>query len=410
MLAGKRIVLGVTGGIAAYKTAELVRLLVKQGAVVQVVMTEAARQFITPLTLEALSGRPVACDMFQLGEGSSIDHVRIADEADLLLIAPATAHVIARLAHGLADDLLTTLALVTRAPLLLAPAMNVNMWRHQQTQANLDKLIEHGAALVGPAAGSLACGWVGAGRMSEPNDILEACSHLLAPRDLEGQTLLVTAGPTHEPIDPVRYLGNRSSGKMGFAIARRAAARGARVTLVAGPVALPTPAGVERIDVVSAEEMLRAVLEHEAGAHCIVKAAAVADFRPVQRANEKIKRGSSARLTLELEANPDILATLVERRRARGGEKPLLVGFAAETQALEENARAKLEAKGCDLLVANDVSRPESGFDSDDNQVVLLTPGQVPGRLPLLSKDAVADRVLDWCRERLAGQTPAPVR
>jgi phosphopantothenoylcysteine decarboxylase/phosphopantothenate--cysteine ligase len=395
-LAGRRIALGVTGGIAAYKSAELVRLLVKAGATVQVIMTEGAQRFITPMTLQVLSGRAVATELFDPDQESRIGHIRIADEAELLVIAPATANAIAKLACGIADDLLTTIALATRAPLVLAPAMNVNMWQHPQTQENVARLCGRGARVVGPDAGDLACGWVGAGRLVQPAEIVDACVHALGlhPRDLEGVALLVTAGPTHEAIDPVRYLANRSSGKMGFALAAQAAARGARVTLVAGPVALPTPAGVaERLDVTSAAEMRAAVLTREEAAACVVMAAAVADYRAATAATAKLKRGDGG-LTLALEQNPDILAELALRRRERG-RGPLLVGFAAETGDLERRAGDKLARKGCDLLVGNDVSEPGSGFGTDTNRVTLFAPGAAPRRLPLLSKHEAADRILD---------------
>ncbi len=394
-LRDRRITLGVCGGIAAYKAAELVRLLVKQGARVQVVMTAAAEHFITKLTLQALSGRPVGSGLFDLDEESEIGHIRIADESELLVIAPATANAIARLCAGLADDLLTTVALATKAPLVLAPAMNVNMWRHPQTRENVAKLVARGALVVGPGEGDLACGWVGAGRMAEPPEIVEACVRALAPaaRDLDGVAVLITAGPTHEPLDPVRYLGNRSSGKMGFAIARRAAARGARVTLVAGPVTLETPPGVERVDVESAREMRAAVLARADAARVVVMAAAVADFRPAVCSGTKIKKGEAAP-EIALARNPDILAELGAQRRERGGG-PILVGFAAETGDLERNAREKLREKGCDLLVANDVTQEGAGFAVDTNRVTLFAPDAASEAFPVLPKVAVAERILD---------------
>lgn len=405
----RRVTVGVAGGIAAYKAAELVRLLVKEGAEVQAVMTRAAERFITPMTLAALTGREVGTDLFDLDKESRIGHIQLADRAELLVVAPATADVIARFAAGLADDLLTTIALATKAPLLLAPAMNVNMWGHPATQENLARLVARGASVVGPASGELACGWLGSGRLVEPADIVEACVARLARfdqqqargLDLAGRSLLVTAGPTHEAIDPVRFVGNRSSGKMGFAIARRAAARGAKVVLVAGPVALPTPAEVERVDVVSARELEAAVREREEQVDCVVKAAAVADFRPVAALDEKLKKGAEATLTLTLQKNPDILAGLVERRRARRSRTPFIVGFAAETEKLVEHAQEKLTKKGCDLLVANDVSEEGSRFGGDTNRVLFLEPGRAPEELPLLSKDEVADRLLDRIIERL---------
>ena len=394
MLTGRHVVVGISGGIAAYKAAELVRLLVKEGAEVQVVMTAAAKQFITPLTLQSLSGRAVANELFDLGEEAAVGHIRIADRADLVVIAPATADLIARLAAGLAGDLLSTVVLATKAPLLLAPAMNVNMWEHPQTQDNLRRLVERGVRTVGPDAGPLACGWIGSGRLIEPPVIAAACAAILAPGDLAGRTILVTAGPTHEPLDPVRFLGNRSSGKMGFALAARAAARGARVLLIAGPVALPTPPGVERTDVESALQMQAALLGHLDELDVVIKAAAVADFRPAAAATDKIKKRERPSLTLELVENPDLLAELGARRRA-GHPRPLLVGFAAETRDLEAYARRKLVEKGCHLLVGNDVSEPGVGFGSDDNRVVIVGEDGSLLRTDKLPKLRLADQILD---------------
>jgi phosphopantothenoylcysteine decarboxylase / phosphopantothenate---cysteine ligase len=399
-LSGRRIVVGVAGGIAAYKAAELVRALVKQGAHVRVVMTAAAQQFITPLTLQSLSQQPVATDTFALSQEQTIGHIQVADWAELLVIAPATADLIARLAHGLANDLLSTVALACRAPLLLAPAMNVNMWRHPATQANLKLLVERGALTCGPDAGELACGWVGEGRMMEAAEIAAACVRALGKRDWQGRRVLVTAGPTFEPIDPVRFLGNRSTGKMGFAIARQAARRGARVTLVAGPVALTTPAGVvERIDVETAEQMRAATLQHADGQALIVMTAAVADYRPSAAAPQKLKKDALGDApAIALTRNPDILAELA-------GRAPVVVGFAAETEDVERHAQAKLAAKGCDLIVANDVSEAGSGFGSDTNRVLLVGRDGVEA-LPQLSKDEVADRILDRAA-RLLGPAEA---
>ena len=399
-LNGRRIVVGVAGGIAAYKAAELVRALVKAGAEVRVVMTDAAQKFITPLTLQALSQHPVATDTFDPTQEATIGHIALADTAELLVIAPATADVIARLAHGLANDLLTTVALACRAPLLLAPAMNVNMWRHPATQANLRTLVERGAHTVGPDAGELACGWIGEGRMIEAADIARACAELLGPQDWAGRRVLVTAGPTYEPIDPVRFLGNRSTGKMGFAIAARAARRGAEVTLVAGPTALPTPAGVTRVDVQTARQMREATLAHVDGAAMVVMTAAVADYRPVEAAPQKLKKDALGDAPeLALTKNPDILAELK-------GRAPVVVGFAAETEDVERHAAEKLAQKGCDLIVANDVSEEGSGFGTDTNRVVLLARDGSVDRLPRLTKDEVADRILDRARA-LLGPTEA---
>jgi phosphopantothenoylcysteine decarboxylase / phosphopantothenate---cysteine ligase len=392
---GRRIVVGVSGGIAAYKAAELVRALVKAGAEVRVVMTEAAQKFITPLTLQALSQHPVATDTFDLGQEATIGHIELADRAELLVIAPATADVIARLAHGIADDLLTTVALACRAPLLLAPAMNVNMWRHPATRANLCTLVERGVHTVGPDAGELACGWIGEGRLIEAADIAAECARLLGPRDWAGRRVLVTAGPTYEPIDPVRFLGNRSSGKMGFAVAARAARRGAEVTLIAGPTPLPTPAGVTRVDVETARQMREATLARVDGTALVVMTAAVADYRPAAEAAHKLKKDAlGAAPALALTQNPDILRELA-------GRAPVVVGFAAETEDVEKHAAEKLRDKGCDLIVANDVGENGSGFGTDTNRVVLLGRDGSVERLPQLGKDEVADRILDRAREML---------
>jgi phosphopantothenoylcysteine decarboxylase/phosphopantothenate--cysteine ligase len=394
-LTGRRVVVGVAGGIAAYKAAELVRALVKAGAEVRVVMTEAAQKFITPLTLQALSQHPVATDTFDLTQEATIGHIQLADTAELLVIAPATADVIARLAHGMANDLLTTVALACRAPLLLAPAMNVNMWRHPATQANLKTLVERGAHTVGPDAGELACGWVGEGRMIEPPVIAARCVELLGRRDWAGRRVLVTAGPTYEPIDPVRFVGNRSTGKMGFAIAARAARRGAEVTLVAGPTALATPPGVRRIDVETASQMREATLQAVDGTAMVVMTAAVADYRPASPAPQKLKKSALGDApAIALAKNPDILAELK-------GRAPVVVGFAAETEDVERHAAEKLAQKGCDLIVANDVSEAGSGFGTDTNRVILLARDGSVDRLPQLTKDEVADRILDRARALL---------
>jgi phosphopantothenoylcysteine decarboxylase/phosphopantothenate--cysteine ligase len=397
-LAGRRVLLGVSGGIAAYKAAEIVRALVKAGAEVRVMMTEAAQKFITPLTLQALSQHPVATDTFDPNQEATIGHIALADRAELLVIAPATADVMARLAHGIANDVVTTVALACKAPLLLAPAMNVNMWMHPATQANLATLLQRGAQTVGPAAGELACGWVGAGRMVEPAEVAAACARALGARDLDGVPVLITAGPTHEPIDPVRFLGNRSTGKMGFAIARAAARRGARVSLIAGPTALGTPPGVDRVDVETAAQMREAVMNRADAQALIVMTAAVADYRPVEVAGQKRKKDEwGAAPQLALTTNPDILAELTGRAWSR---RPVIVGFAAETDDVERRAVEKRRQKACDLLVANDVSEPGSGFGTDTNRVLLVDDAGVES-LPLLSKDDVADRILDRARRRL---------
>jgi phosphopantothenoylcysteine decarboxylase/phosphopantothenate--cysteine ligase len=397
-LKDKHIVVGVAAGIAAYKAAELVRLLVKAGAQVQVVMTAKARHFVGELTFQALTGRPVFFDLFDLTQESEIGHIQVADRADLVIIAPATANTIARLAAGMATDALSSVVLATRAPLLLAPSMNVNMWNHPLTQANVRRMVDvAGAAVVGPGDGFLACRWTGPGRLAEPADIVEAAVRLLTVRDLEGQVVVISAGPTHEAIDPVRFVGNRSSGKMGFALARAAARRGAEVRLVSGPVTLSPPPGVEVIGVSDARAMDAAVREAASDADVVIMAAAVADFRPRQMAGHKLKKeeilGSGA-LNIALEANPDILAGLGQRRAAQGADRPILVGFAAETQDVIANARKKLAQKRCDLVVANDVSEPDAGFEVDTNRVVLVSADDAAYH-EIDSKEAIAHRILD---------------
>jgi phosphopantothenoylcysteine decarboxylase/phosphopantothenate--cysteine ligase len=396
-LTGKNLVLGITGGISAYKGAELCRLLKKGGAEVRVVMTKAACQFITPLTLQTLSGHPVGLDLFDPTEESQIGHIRLADEADAVVVAPATADAIARFAAGMADDLLAAVLLATQAPVLLAPAMNVNMWENPLTRANLARLLEKGrVSTVGPDAGELACGWIGAGRLVEPTEIVAVLEKLLArTQSLAGRRVVITAGPTQEAIDDVRFLGNRSSGKMGFALASAAARRGAEVTLIAGPVWLATPAGVgRRLDVESARDMQQALGAAAADADVVVMAAAVADFRPTMRAVGKLSRRTNAPTAVPLTANPDLLAEL---GRARTGTRPLLVGFAAEVgatgDALVERARQKLADKRCDVVVANDVAEAGLGFGSDRNAVTLVFSdgGVVP--LPAASKEALADDI-----------------
>ncbi len=413
-LAGKRVVLGISGGIAAYKAAELTRLLRKAGAIVQVVMTHAAQAFIPPLTLQTLSGHPVATELFDLTQESEIGHITLADSADLLVIAPATADLLARLSLGLASDLLTTVALACQAPLLLCPAMNVNMWSKPQVQQHVAQLVAWGAHIVGPASGELACGWVGAGRLVEPIEIVAAAESVLASRqhqDLRGRWVVITAGPTYEAIDPVRFIGNRSSGKMGFALAADAAQRGAEVTLVAGPVALETPPGVHRINVESAREMSQAVLpllDRNRAPDCIVMAAAVADHRPSEVAPRKRKKqdlGPSPAIALT--ENPDILRSLGQKRRSG---TPLLVGFAAETHDVEEYARRKILEKGCDVIIANNVAEDGSGFGTDTNRVTILTRRAGDSievlALPLLSKSAVADKIWSHIVPLIPSQVP----
>ena len=391
-----RITLGVTGGIAAYKSAELVRRLQDEGHTIQVVMTRAAQEFITPLTFAALSGQRVIVDLFSVsarGENnleSAIDHIAVAQSTDLLLVAPATADILAKFARGIADDFLSTLYLASTAPVVAAPAMNVNMWQHEATQENLATLRVRGVRIVEPNEGYLACGMTGPGRLASQVEILKAVEEVSRGRqDLDGERVLVTAGPTREDIDPVRFLSNRSSGKMGYAVARAAARRGAKVVLVTGPTALETPGGVERVDVRSAEDMLRAVQARFPECTLAIFAAAVADYRAVEPSESKIKRTQDA-LTLRLEPNPDILATVAREKGDR-----LVVGFAAETDNVAENARKKLAQKNADVMVANDVTAEGAGFDVDTNMVTLLSCDGRDLALPRLTKAEVAQRILD---------------
>jgi phosphopantothenoylcysteine decarboxylase/phosphopantothenate--cysteine ligase len=363
---GKHIVLGVTGGIAAYKAADLVRRLREAGADVRVVMTRGAQAFVTPLTFQALSGKPVHTELLDAAAEAGMGHIELARWADLVLVAPATADFIARLAHGLADDLLTTVCLASAAPLVLAPAMNQQMWANPAVQANCATLRDRGVRLVGPETGSQACGDRGPGRMTEPADLVAALLPA-APAALAGRHVVVTAGPTYEDIDPVRFIGNRSSGRMGFAVAAAAAAAGARVSLVAGPVRLETPAGVERVDVRSAAEMRDAALALARTADAFIGVAAVADYAPVRRAEQKVKKGA-ARQTLELAATPDIVA---EVAALDGG--PLTVGFAAETENLKQHALEKLSRKRLAMIAANRVGVEGGGFESERNEILLLS-------------------------------------
>ena len=392
MLKDRQIVLGVTGGIAAYKACDLTSRLVKQGAKVRVVLTEHAARFVPPMTFAALSGYPACTDTF--APRMELEHISLAKWADAFVIAPATANCLGKLASGIADDLLTTTALATTAPLLIAPAMNANMWRHPATQANLQTLLNRGAKTVGPGVGRLACGDDDVGRMSEPAEIVEALEKLLnGKRDFEGVKVLVTAGPTVERIDPVRYITNRSTGKMGYALAEAARDRGAEVTLVSGPVSLAAPSGVTLVRVESSAQLCDAVLAAGAQADVVVQAAAPADFRPVQTAQSKIKK-TGAGMTLELENTTDIAAEL--GRRKRPGQ--ILVAFAAETDDVLDNARGKLARKNADLIVANDVTRPDAGFGVDTNAVTLITRDDTRA-LPVMPKRAVADGILDRVAE-----------
>jgi len=382
-----KIILGIGGGIAAYKAAELARLLMQQDHQVQAVMTGAAQEFVQPLTFAALTGRKVLTDLFAIE--AAIEHISIAQEHELLVIAPATADLLAKLANGLAGDFLTTLYLAFTGPVVIAPAMNVNMWQHAATQANVETLRKRGHRIVEPDSGYLACGMTGPGRLADPEAIVEAILQETRQRDLQGEVVLLTAGPTQEPLDPVRYISNRSSGKMGYALAEAAAARGAQVTLISGPVHLPAPRGVELIPVRTAAEMREKVFDRLAPASIVIKAAAVADFHLSKVPNQKVKK-TAARISMELDPTPDILAELGRKKGDR-----LLIGFAAETQNLVQEARRKLESKNCDMVVGNLVGGAEVGFESDQNEVVLaLRTGEtIP--LPRASKREIADRIFD---------------
>jgi phosphopantothenoylcysteine decarboxylase / phosphopantothenate---cysteine ligase len=392
-----KIALGVSGSIAAYKSAEIVRLLQERGICVQVVMTRAAQEFIRPLTFAALSGEKVITDLFGTGESeanleSAIEHIAVAQAIDALVVAPATADVLAKFAQGIANDFLSTLYLATTAPVVVAPAMNVNMWNHAATQANLETLRQRGVRIVEPDSGYLACGMTGAGRLAENETIVAAVLEALgASQDMAGETVLVTAGPTREKIDPVRYLTNRSSGRMGYAIAEAASRRGARVLLVSGPASITPPGAAEVTRVETAEEMRAAVLKLLPESTVVIKTAAVADFRPKIAAGEKIKREGA--ISLELEPTADILKELAEHKHSAGASQ-IVIGFAAETENVLENARKKLAAKSLDAIVANDVSREGLGFDSDRNAVTIISHDEVI-EVPETSKWEVAQRVLD---------------
>jgi phosphopantothenoylcysteine decarboxylase / phosphopantothenate---cysteine ligase len=392
-----KIALGVTGGVAAYKAAELVRRLQQEKLDVQVVMTRSAQEFITPLTFAALTGQKVITDMFSAGGTaapanveSAIEHIAVAQRIDLLLVAPATADILGKFANGIAEDFLSTLYLATKAPVVVAPAMNVNMWDHAATQRNLAILRERGVHVVDPDEGYLACGMVGSGRLAATETIAKkVCEVLGLRRDLAGQTILITAGPTCEDIDPVRFLTNRSSGKMGYALAEAANRRGARVILVSGPTDLKIPDGVDWVPVRSTEEMHNAVRERATAANVVIMAAAVSDYRPAAQHDQKLKRGEGS-FTLELEPTPDILADLGREKRGQ-----VLVGFAAETNSVAENARGKLARKGADMIVANDVTQEGAGFDGDTNIVTMFLRdgGEIP--LPKMTKFEVANQILD---------------
>jgi len=388
-LEGKTIVVGLSGGIACYKGAELVRALVRDGASVHVMMTAAAQEFITPLTLQTLSGHPVATNTFDLTQESQIGHIQLADAADAIVLAPATANVIGKIANGIGDDVLTTVLLATRAPVVIAPAMNVNMYENPIVQGNLSRLRAGGFRIVEPGEGFLACGWEGKGRLADLDELRAEIERALSTQDLRGERVLITAGPNREPIDPVRFISNRSTGKMGFAVAAAAWRRGAEVTLIAGPTALPTPHGVQRCDVTTAEEMRQVVAAQFDDISILFMAAAVADYRPARVAPEKMKKGNG-RLVLELDRTVDILAELAPRKGPR-----FVVGFAAETEKVIANAERKLTEKNLDLIVANDVAGRQTGFAVDTNAVTMIDRSGRHEAVPLMSKDAVADRILD---------------
>jgi phosphopantothenoylcysteine decarboxylase/phosphopantothenate--cysteine ligase len=397
-----RILLGVTGCIGAYKAAEILRGLQRRGAQVRVVMTRHATEFVRPLTFEALSGQPVIVEMFDRPNYAAIEHISVAREADLLLVAPATANVIAKFAHGVADDFLSTVYLSNTNPVLIAPAMNVEMWNHPATQSNLKILSERGVLFVEPGVGYQACGEVGPGRLAEPEEIVERAFEILRnpqsairnpqSKDLVGEHVMITAGPTVEDFDPVRFITNRSSGRMGYAIAEAARDRGARVTLVSGPVRLAPPAGVEMINVRSTREMFEAVMGRVANTTVFVGSAAVADFRPANRAEQKIKKNGRRKITVELEETEDIIAAVgaAPNRDAR-----IVVGFAAESESLLEYAERKLREKRLDLIVANDITRSDAGFDVETNAATIIKRDGSRVELPLQSKRQLADRVLD---------------
>jgi phosphopantothenoylcysteine decarboxylase/phosphopantothenate--cysteine ligase len=383
------VVLGVSGGIACYKAVELVRLLVKEEYTVQVIMTRGAMQFVTPLTFQTLSARPVATDTFNLTQESEIGHINLADSADIFVVAPATANVIGKIAAGIADDLLTTVLMATQAPVLIAPAMNIHMYENPILQENLRKLRRVGYEILEPDEGHLACGYEGKGRLPDPEVILEQIRGRLKKKDLAGEKLVVTAGPSREPLDPVRYISNRSSGKMGYALARAAARRGAEVVLVSGPTALTPPAGVKLTPVNTAAEMRQAILDEYAACTAVIMAAAVADYHPVKVSADKIKRGTGP-LDVRLVPNQDILKELGQRKDGK-----LLIGFAAETRNLDVNAEKKLREKNLDMIVANDVTKEGSGFDGDTNIATIFDCRGATRALPLMTKDELADKVFD---------------
>ncbi|MBR9873117.1 bifunctional phosphopantothenoylcysteine decarboxylase/phosphopantothenate--cysteine ligase CoaBC [Vibrio sp. J1-1] len=390
-LAGKKILLGISGGIAAYKCAELTRRLIERGAQVQVVMTKAAKEFITPLTMQAVSGRPVSDSLLDPAAEASMGHIELAKWADLVLLAPATADLIARMSAGMGNDLLTTLVLATDSPVAVSPAMNQQMYRNVATQENISTLERRGMHIWGPAAGEQACGDVGPGRMLEPMQLVHLCEQFFQPKLLEGKSVLITAGPTREAIDPVRYISNHSSGKMGFALANAAAQLGAKVTLVSGPVSLSTPVGVERINVASAQEMFDAVMEQATSHDAFISCAAVADYRPEDIASQKLKKTEdNDQMVIKMVKNPDIVASVA----AMTDKRPFTVGFAAETNDVETYARGKLVKKNLNMICANDVSVEGQGFNSNDNAITLFWPeGELA--LALESKEGLSFKILE---------------
>ena len=390
MLKGKTVLLGVTGGIAAYKAAGLASALVKQHAAVEVVMTQHATEFITPLTFEQLTGRKVMVDTFDRNFVHQVEHISLAQRTDLVIIAPATANICAKLAHGLADDMLTTTVLACRCPKLIAPAMNTNMYENPVTQDNLDTLRHYGWEVIAPASGRLACGAVGPGKLPEPETLLQyVLYHLALSHDLEGKRVLISAGPTQEALDPVRYLTNHSTGKMGYALARMAMLRGAEVTLVSGPVSIAPPPFVRLVPIVSAQDMFEAVTAHAPQSDLIFMAAAVADYTPVQYADDKIKK-HDADMQIPLKRTQDILGYLGEHRK----ENQIICGFSMETRDMLENSRAKLQKKRVDMICANNLKVPGAGFGVDTNVITMITQTETT-ELPLLSKDAAANAILD---------------
>jgi phosphopantothenoylcysteine decarboxylase/phosphopantothenate--cysteine ligase len=396
MMKGKKILLAVTGGIAAYKSAELIRLFIKNDAQVKVLMTKNAQEFITPLTLQTLSSHPVYRETFSLIKDFDIAHIALAQEADILVIAPATANIIGKIAAGLADDLLTTVVMATKAPVLICPSMNTNMYENVIVRENIQKLTSRGYHMMEADSGELACKSEGVGRLPELSDIVEEVKSILTEKDLVGETVLVTAGPTREPLDPVRFITNYSSGKMGYALASRARRRGASVILISGPTVLSVPRGVTYVPVSTAVEMRHAVMKNLKQSTIVIKSAAVADYRPSVCADAKIKKKDGP-WTLYLERNPDIIAEIGKKKKER-----ILIGFAMESEDLIKNAKAKMLAKNMDLIVANDVKQKDAGFQSDTNIVKILDRDGGIEELPLMDKIDVADRILDRAKMIIA--------